>query len=514
MKRILLIAALLFLSLTACALAEDTVYEADGYRYTLDVQGCATITRCPEDEDTLILPETLGGHPVTGLAEDALVTEQFLRTAIHIPASIVRIEGNPFMKRNVAEITLAPDHPAYAVIDGALVDTRDQTLVSCRINTEGDYAVAEGIRRIGDNAFFCNRTIINITLPESVTEIGDYAFAFCEQLESLNIPDGVTVLGDSAFCGCEKLSLRLSDTHPALIAVNHILYSRDMTVLFYCPASAGMTECAVPDGVVTISGSAFEGNAALERIILPKGIQSIGDRAFRQCASLKTVDLGESLKNLGASAFDECRELTEIRIPAGVTIIRRETFYGCAALQSVVFPDGIQSIERGAFYACASLRGIALPTGLTYIGDAAFGDCLSLEEIVIPDNVVFLGEEAFAVSSGLNTYPIFGGEPPFHSSALKSVEVGEGIVFLPFGAFMHHQALESVSLPGMLRMIDAYAFADCPALRELSVPASVEHIDGSAFKDTPDITLLVEKDSYAHKYAGENGIRYILLPGA
>lgn len=49
------------------------------------------------------------------------------------------------------------------------------------------------------DAFYSNKSLVNVTLPNTITIIGEEAFSDCDNLTSITIPDSVTSIGDSAF---------------------------------------------------------------------------------------------------------------------------------------------------------------------------------------------------------------------------------------------------------------------------------------------------------------------------
>lgn len=67
---------------------------------------------------------------------------------------------------------------------------------------KGEYHIREGVKVIGDNAFYNLNSLTNINIPNSVTNIGDEAFHGCESLKSINIPNSVTNIGNGAFFVC------------------------------------------------------------------------------------------------------------------------------------------------------------------------------------------------------------------------------------------------------------------------------------------------------------------------
>lgn len=64
---------------------------------------------------------------------------------------------------------------------------------------KGEYHIREGVKVIGDNAFYNLNSLTNINIPDSVTNIGNLAFSICSSLTSINIPNSVTNIGDKAF---------------------------------------------------------------------------------------------------------------------------------------------------------------------------------------------------------------------------------------------------------------------------------------------------------------------------
>ena len=62
------------------------------------------------------------------------------------------------------------------------------------------------VRTIYSKAFYENRNITFVVIPDSVTSIGSYAFSSCSSLTSVVIGDSVTSIGEDAFKGCSRLT--------------------------------------------------------------------------------------------------------------------------------------------------------------------------------------------------------------------------------------------------------------------------------------------------------------------
>ncbi len=241
------------------------------------------------------------------------------------------------------------------------------------------------------------------------------------------------------------------------------------------------TICHVPetlDGrtVVSIEGnrnkSVFEDCANLQNVLLPDTMQSIGQFAFSKCDSLVSVSLPESLISIGDSAFWRCKSLTSITIPDAVTYIGVSAFYECSSLQHVSLPQNLKRITWSPFSGCTALASIVCPDSVTCIGMDAFGGCTSLKNVKLPFDLETIG----------------------------------------WAAFRNCNKLGSLALPEHVKSIEHEAFDGCTSLEYLYIPMSVEEIGTSdqgtlAFDTTT--TLVCPENSYAEKYARENGLSYI-----
>ena len=85
----------------------------------------------------------------------------------------------------------------FEIIDGVLIEYHGKA---------ADVAVPEGVRKIGNCAFFDCSSLTSITIPEGVTSIGDNAFNWCNSLTSITIPEGLTKIGKGAFSDCKSLT--------------------------------------------------------------------------------------------------------------------------------------------------------------------------------------------------------------------------------------------------------------------------------------------------------------------
>ena len=294
---------------------------------------------------------------------------------------------------------------------------------------KGEYHIREGVKVIGDNAFYNLNSLTNINIPNSVTNIGDEAFHGCESLKSINIPNSVTNIGDEAFHGCESLK-----------SIN------------------------IPNSVTNIGNEAFSYCDSLTSIKIPNSVTNIGNYAFCGCHSLTNINIPDSVTNIGNEAFSYCDSLTSIKIPNSVTNIGNGAFSYCDSLTSINIPNSVTNIGNDAFSWCKSLTKIIIPSNVTIIGDQAFYGCHSLTNINIPNSVIHIGNEVFS-----------------WCESLTNINIPNSVTNIGSKAFMMCDSLTNINIPNSVTNIGDKAFYGCESLKSIKIPNSVTIIGDDAF---------------------------------
>ena len=258
-------------------------------------------------------------------------------TSVTIPAGVTEIGNGAFEAcKNLPAINVAAGNVHYISEDGILFNKEKTALVQYPAGRAGaSYTISNSVKIIAEEAFNGCDNLTSITIPTSVTSIGNAAFANCHSLTSITIPASVVSIGWGVFSACQALTeIKVDAANPAYIAIDGVLFDKNMTTVIQRPEKRSETSYTIPSGVKTIAEGAFWGNTELTSITIPNDVSMIGDQAFSH-SGLTSVTLPVSVTQIGYSLFWNCKELTDVTLPAGITDIQAGTFDECKKLKNV-----------------------------------------------------------------------------------------------------------------------------------------------------------------------------------
>ncbi len=191
---------------------------------------------------------------------------------LKIPKSVENIDGSAFNDCfELDSIIVMKGNSSYTSPTGSnVVLTKDgQTLVvGCRTSV-----IPNGVKKIGDSAFFGKYVQPFLKLPDGVEKIGNSAFQNCQGLTSVIIPASIKEMGSMAFAQCSNL-------------------------------------------------------ASVSFLSTPELIEKW---TFKDCYNLSVVNLSQGLKTIENWAFQDCTNLKQIFLPSTVTNIEKDAFINCPA---------------------------------------------------------------------------------------------------------------------------------------------------------------------------------------
>ena len=273
-----------------------------------------------------------------------------------------------------------------------------------------------------------------------------------------------------------------------------------------------VTEITVPEGVTTISSSAFRDFVKLRKVSLPSTLTTISSAAFFGCSSLEEIEIPANVTSL-SGAFNKSSALRKITIrattpptvnaatfnntlPNKVIYVPAESVdayrtawaeygyssfitcekepYAPSATTSVVYTDdtvktyqlsgNITFADLGeSVYTAADIKELRIGTDVTGIGVSAFEGASSLTFLGLPDTVTAIGDRAF-----------------YGTSALKEVYFPSGLVSIGQRSFQNSGVIYVEYTGDSLRTIDNYAFSGA-SLTIGYVPEGVTDIGKSVF---------------------------------
>lgn len=120
-------------------------------------------------------------------------------TSLNIPDSVSYIEGGVVAGSTaLPTLTLSPNHPYFYMEGNCLIERSTGILIQGFANS----VIPNGVKAIGDEAFWNCADLKSISIPNGVLAIGSGAFRDCVKLTGIVLPDSVVSIGYGAFLGC------------------------------------------------------------------------------------------------------------------------------------------------------------------------------------------------------------------------------------------------------------------------------------------------------------------------
>ena len=374
--------------------------------------------------------------------------------------------------------------------DGLLI--RENAAYKCRAFAT-DVTIPNTVTSINKSAFYNIQSLSSVTIPSSVVNIQKTAFRGCTNLTSIRIPNSGATIAQDAFGYCDNLDTIYFDgsvTRPyneeetygpfsannAIVLptnnidglqiedgilkgcaryISNLVIPNTVTAIGFKAFGKKRTwqtlyntfsAVTIPDSVISISGSAFEGMSALQTASIPSSVTDFGDSIFKS-TGLKDVTISEGVTCIPFQMFNYCQQLTSITLPSTINKIDGYAFDYCGSLSIINIPTSVTVMGTSAFGYCKKLTSITIPSGMTSIPNECFFHCDSLSEITISETIKSIGTWAYAFCSGLT-----------------EVSIPQSITAIPERAFAQCLSLTSVTMYDNVSQINVYAFNNCPNL--------------------------------------------------
>lgn len=282
----------------------------------------------------IILPNNLKGIKSSAFYFSAL-------KEINIPKTVNIIEGNPFAGCSMLQIvTIDTNNNSYKSEENIIYSKDGKRLISYSAGLKAnEFVIPNDVEVLGEQSFSGNAYLTSIRCPESLKEIKAYAFEDNESLmtailnngleiiefaafyntalENINIPSSVKVMGSNKpgnpFINDKSLkTISIADDSKYLINKNGIIYAKDMSTLYACPAQAEIADFFLPCEVKILGEGAFNSQEKLRKFTMNQHI-NLPARLFEGANNLNEVNLLTGTDKIEISTFDN-NALNKIKI--------------------------------------------------------------------------------------------------------------------------------------------------------------------------------------------------------
>lgn len=451
------------------------------YEYIVE-NGSSQLVKYLGSNTSLTIPSSLGGYPVTVIAEKCFNGNKNLQT-VSIPSSVKVIGKSAFsLCLNLKKVSLPSG--LQRIEDGAFSNT-----------SIGVLTIPYSVSFIGEGAFQ-GSGLERISLNCNIKEISKNTFAYCSSLQSITLPSNIESIGEYAFFRCSELESISFKT--GLVSIKKWAFSN----------CTNLRKVSFSPNLETIEEYAFEKCSSLEDLVFPKNLQRINSYAFMSCEALNTIQFQTSQDELILDnyAFYICENLKRVEFMDGIKRLNGYPFESCG-IESIILPSTLNEIDAEAIVwldeLCSveinrnnkdyySIDGvvydkygtlIAYPPAKTdkefitttetkQIGNVAFANNHFLKRIVLTDSITTIGKEAFYAGSQLNEIIVHGKNTSFSDVLFFNDDINvyawEGSQFIDCMQKIHPQIIVKyiggdishgiLKLPQSIKRIEKYAF--------------------------------------------------------
>ena len=428
-------------------LQDEGASSADNFELKVDKKNQAKITAYTGDEEIVVIPGTIAGHPVISLEKGSFKGNQTVRE-VYISDHIAAVNGDVF---------------------------RD-----C-VNLEKVH-LPEGVKALTATVFAGCKSLREVNIPDSMTEIQRSLFKDAP-LRRIYIGRGVERISPDAFCKGEAdfatgIYFKEQSLEDIVIDAGNEHFRTEGTMLLSADGKTLFAElgdpvkAVVPEGVEEIGRQAYDRLSSLTEIELPSTLRRIGEQAFAG-TNLREVELPPALETIDTKAFSFCRSLTALDINENLRVIGAQAFEGCP-IREVYIPSGVESIGNDSFLGISTYQGEA---GQRFRVDTA-------NEHLRADGIALYHKTADGVTL-LKAYAPELRRKPNEEPVPMEYAVAAGTTEIAPHAFARCNNLSAVTIPEGVKAIGDMAFWDCALLAQAHLPESCETVSPKAFFGSP-----------------------------
>lgn len=249
------------------------------------------------------------------LTANAFADNTTLET-IKFPAKMRDIQAGAFNNSALKGIVL---FPKTLTSQGALVSRfgNCQGIIGFEFPENTSFSSHEGVAYAQNGRYLvkypCGKEDADYTIPEGVTIIGEQAFFYNHKLEELTLPASFTGFANIGATFRESTTLKKIDVvaeNETFASIEGLLLNTTTKEFVYFPP-ANAAESLVIDGslVESVPAGFFSYATHLKRVVFTEGFKSLGYRAFRQATAnikvpIEYIELPTTIETIDGEAFN------------------------------------------------------------------------------------------------------------------------------------------------------------------------------------------------------------------
>ena len=390
-----------------------------------------------------------------------------------------------------------------------------------------DVIVPKGVKIIGEQAFYGNKSVVNVRLPYGVREIQSHAFSGCSSLQTIHLPKSLKYISMFVFEGCYELrDLSIPETtevsglgnfsakHKFLLDSNGFIMIGNRLLGYF----GDNRIVHVPEDAQVIGQMAFayrpldlliiHGSPEIDPSIF--GLNQTDSRDNMQPIWFPDLELESVPKNYKKAAIagffymyrtnpkcvnarkpEYIRYLKTQRKRYYDSVINDENLLGMFLAESVISAaDALQLLEKNMDRLSPSAIALLMDYTKDYHPENAQGSLMNLSE----EKALTLAElkkqwSYKELKDGTLCITSYKGDLdevviPDKIGKKTVSEIGE-YAFSPYQDRVRNTkarfSIKRVVIPETVKEIGACAFSNCQSLIEMSVPRLVKRINASTF---------------------------------
>lgn len=482
--------------------------------------------------DSLIIPEDSKLKSIS-------CSTRFDKSSIeimYVPKDTVLCVNSFFENTTIKEFEVHSDNPFYSTQDGILFNKDLTELLFFPPRHEfTEYTIPSSVTSILYGAFFEQKTLDSLYIPETVTSIGDYAFSY-SSLETVTFSPLTTIthFGDHIFSYTYNLkhfdvpdSITELNSTFAYSSIESVTFGEDsqLTTLGYSAfrSTSRLKELTLPKNLTTIRQSPFDGSG-IEVLTFTSDLIDFYPEIFDGIRNLETINFLVKQSKLsfqnGIMKRDEGKEIilyipesedsTTFYIDEYVETIHYSVINYRANIMNFEVDENNTTLKAidGVVYSNDLTTLLYYPYSNTNISyevidgtieiASTFRSGSNLLAIILPESLEVINSSAFSMSQIESV--MFLGE-----SKLETI---------PMGAFRNSR-LKEIVIPKSVKVIGSSAFEGTPLEKlEFEDESLLETIEREAFKDTlfrtlilPPRDLTIQEEAFYSDY-----LKYVYIP--